>query len=62
MKRFVNEFANYALKPYEKHPEQHPEAWAAIGKAVVYCERGYITEFEAVDYILRAVKKEEGRA
>lgn len=61
MKRFVNEFANYALKPYEKHPEQHPETWAAIGKAVVYCERGYITEMEAVHAIVQAVYREEGR-
>lgn len=62
MKRFVTELANHALKPYEKHPEKHPEIWSEIGKAVVHCERGYITEIEAADYIIRAVKKEEGRA
>ena len=62
MKRFVSEFGNYALKPYEKHPEKHPEAWSRIGKALVYCERGYITEMEAIRAIIQAVDMEEGRA
>ena len=54
MKRFVVELANHALKPYEAEPEKHGYIWERISAAVRYCEKGMISEIEAVKYIIQA--------
>ena len=50
MKRFVQEIANHVLKPLE-NAENHPEyipIWKKVNNAVFYCEKGMVTEIEAV--------------
>ena len=59
MKRFVQEIANHVLKPLEdveKHPEYIP-IWKKVNDAVFYCERGMVTEIEAVKYIIQAAEE-----
>ena len=59
MKRFVQEIANHVLKPLEdvkKHPEYIP-IWKKVNDAVFFCERGMVTEIEAVKYIIQAAEE-----
>lgn len=51
MKRYVREFANDQLKSYEQYIETNDEArekYKQIDRIVMYCEKGLITNFEAV--------------
>lgn len=50
MKRYVKEFANDVLnRPYSN------EKKSRIQRAVHYCEKGMITDFEAIKMIVRII-------
>ena len=56
MKRYVKEFAADRIKSFEyANEKKKKKAIERINKAVNLCERGYITEFEAVQQIIKAI-------
>ena len=55
MKRYVKEFADDELSRLDEiNPKRKAEIEARIKKAVMLCEKNYITEFEAVRAITEA--------
>ena len=56
MKRYVKEFAADRIKSLEYANEGiKQKAIERINKAVNLCERGFITDFEAVQQIIKAI-------
>lgn len=56
MKRYVKEFASDRIKSFEyANEDTKQKAIERINKAVNLCERGYITDFEAVQQIIKAI-------
>ena len=56
MKRYVKEFAADRIKSLQYANEDvKQKAIERINKVVNLCERGYITEFEAVQQIIKAI-------
>ena len=56
MKRYVKEFAADRIKSLEyADADTKQKATERINKAVNLCERGYITNLEAVQQIIKAI-------
>ena len=56
MKRYVKEFAADRIKSFEyANDDVKQKAIERINKTVKLCERGYITDFEAVQQIRKAI-------
>lgn len=56
MKRYVKEFAADRIKSLEYANEGiKQKAIERINKVIDLCERGYITDFEAVQQIIKAI-------
>ena len=56
MKRYVKEFAADRIKSFEyANADIKQKAIERINKAVNLCERGYISELEAIKEIIKAI-------
>ena len=56
MKRYVKEFAADRIKSFEyANADIKQKAIERINKVIDLCERGYITDFEAVQQIIKAI-------
>ena len=56
MKRYVKELAADRIKSFEyANADIKQKAIERINKAVNLCERGFITDFEAVQQIIKAI-------
>ena len=56
MKRYVKEFAADRIKSLEyANTDLKQKAIERINKVIDLCERGYITDFEAVQQIIKAI-------
>ena len=56
MKRYVKEFAVDRIKSFEyANADIKQKAIERINKVIDLCERGYITDFEAVQQIIKAI-------
>lgn len=60
IKRYVIEYANDCYKLLEKADETiKVNKWRNISRVVVFCEYGYISNFEAVKKITAIMETEE---
>ena len=56
MKRYVKEFAADRIKSFEyTNADIKQKAVERINKVIDLCEKGYITDFEAVQQIIKAI-------
>lgn len=58
MKRYVKEFASDRIKSLQYANEDvKQKALERINKVIHLCERGYITDFEAVKQIIKVIEE-----
>lgn len=62
MKRYTKEFITEQIKKYKASKNVYDvEIYRELAKILWYCERGAITDFEAVAETVATVEKHEGR-
>jgi hypothetical protein len=60
IKRYVIEYANDCYKSLEKADETiRTNKWSNISRIVIFCEYGYISNFEAVKKITAIMETED---